>query len=311
MPTPKGKFRIQTVAEMTGVPASTLRTWEQRYGFPAPDRTASSYRMYSQGDIDQIARIRELCEQGLGPAEAMERLLEPAAPEVTKVAQSPGAPAGIAVPMSVSPTELGEALQQAIEAFEPERAEGLVRSALLVGSHAEAFERWLWPAWRTVRERWLAGELGRHHERLAAELLGQAARDMVRLSRPSAPAPWAVLGCLPDEDDCGPALGAALALQGIGVRAMFLGPRTRASVIRDAVRSTSAKIVGLSVSDEVSAREARDLVDDFSAAIGERTWFVTGAGSASLAAVVEGAGGRVIASAAEIRTVLGPVLSSP
>ena len=71
----KGKFRIQTVAEMTGVPASTLRTWEQRYGFPSPDRTASAYRMYSQDDIDRIGKVRELCEQGLGPAEAVKQIL--------------------------------------------------------------------------------------------------------------------------------------------------------------------------------------------------------------------------------------------
>ena len=63
MANPVGKFKIQTVAEMTGVPASTLRTWEQRYGFPSPDRTASAYRMYSQSDIDQIAR-RQLSPAG-------------------------------------------------------------------------------------------------------------------------------------------------------------------------------------------------------------------------------------------------------
>ena len=61
----KGKYRIQTVAEMTGVPASTLRTWEQRYGFPTPDRTASAYRVYSDDDIREIMRVRELCDRAI------------------------------------------------------------------------------------------------------------------------------------------------------------------------------------------------------------------------------------------------------
>lgn len=306
MPSPSGRFKIQTVAEMTGVPASTLRTWEQRYGFPSPDRTASAYRMYSQADIDRIARVRELCDGGMGPAEAVQQVLEEesagamaAAPGAMKMV--PGeAPAALG-----DATGLAEALYEAIEAFDPVRTQAQVRSALLLGSHAQAFEQWIWPAWRRVGERWLAGELGRHHERLAAELLGQAVRDMLRLSQPSAPAPWAVLGCFADEDDPGPALGAALALQGAGLRAQVLGPRTRAAVIRDAARALAAEIVGLSVTEPVSPRGARDLVDDYAAAIGDRRWFVTGPGVESIAAMVEGAGGRVATSAAEIRALVG------
>jgi DNA-binding transcriptional MerR regulator len=299
MPNPTGKFKIQTVAEMTGVPASTLRTWEQRYGFPSPDRTASAYRMYSQSDIDRIARIRELCDAGLGPAEAVEQVLE----------REPGEAGAVPMEEAVVPvgsaTGLAEALHEAIEAFDPVRTQALVRSALLLGSHVQAFEQWIWPAWRRVGERWLAGELGRHHERLAAELLGQAVRDMLRLSQPPAPAPWAVLGCFVDEDDPGPALGAALALQSAGLRAQLLGPRTRAAVIREATRALSAEIVGLSVTEAVSARGARDLVDDYAAAIGERRWFVTGPGVESIAAVVESSGGRVATSAAQIRALVG------
>ena len=30
---------IGEVAALTGVPAETLRTWERRYGFPAPERS--------------------------------------------------------------------------------------------------------------------------------------------------------------------------------------------------------------------------------------------------------------------------------
>jgi DNA-binding transcriptional MerR regulator len=303
VPNPSGKFKIQTVAEMTGVPASTLRTWEQRYGFPSPDRTASAYRMYSQADIERIGRVRELCDKGLGPAEAVQQVLEDESAEVGLGGMA------LAVEEAVvslgDATGLAEALHEAIEAFDPVRTQALVRSALLVASHAQAFEQWIWPAWRRVGERWLAGELGRHHERLAAELLGQAVRDMLRLSQPPAPAPWAVLGCFVDEDDPGPALGAALALQGAGLRAQVLGPRTRAAVVREAARALSAEIVGLSVTEAVPPRGARDLVDDYAAAIGPRRWFVTGPGVESIAAMVESAGGRVAASMGQVRALLG------
>ena len=42
-----GRYRIQSVAEMTGVSAATLRAWERRYGIPAPRRTAAAYRPVS------------------------------------------------------------------------------------------------------------------------------------------------------------------------------------------------------------------------------------------------------------------------
>ncbi len=53
------------------MPASTLRAWEQRYGFPAPERTASAYRLYSDADVARIARVRALCDAGLAAAEAV------------------------------------------------------------------------------------------------------------------------------------------------------------------------------------------------------------------------------------------------
>ena len=56
----RGKYRIHTVAEMTGVPAATLRAWERRYGVPVPARTSSAYRVYSDADIALIRRVVEL-----------------------------------------------------------------------------------------------------------------------------------------------------------------------------------------------------------------------------------------------------------
>src|SRR3954453_2989212 len=76
---PTGPFRINWVAENTGVAEATLRAWERRYQFPKPSRTPSGYRIYSQADVEQIQRMRELCEAGLAPADAAQLILrEPA-----------------------------------------------------------------------------------------------------------------------------------------------------------------------------------------------------------------------------------------
>ena len=42
------ELSIGTLSSATGVPVDTLRTWERRYGFPAPvTRTGGSHRRYS------------------------------------------------------------------------------------------------------------------------------------------------------------------------------------------------------------------------------------------------------------------------
>jgi DICT domain-containing protein len=56
---------IRDVAEQTGIAAGTLRMWEQRYGFPAPERTSSGYRRYSDEAVATLRRVVELRERGL------------------------------------------------------------------------------------------------------------------------------------------------------------------------------------------------------------------------------------------------------
>ena len=45
---------IRRVAEETGLAAGTIRMWEQRYGFPEPQRTASGYRKFYEDDIRRL-----------------------------------------------------------------------------------------------------------------------------------------------------------------------------------------------------------------------------------------------------------------
>ena len=46
---------IKQLAERTGIQAGTIRMWEQRYGFPVPQRTSAGYRRYRQSDVEALA----------------------------------------------------------------------------------------------------------------------------------------------------------------------------------------------------------------------------------------------------------------
>lgn len=64
---------IRDVAARSGVPAGTLRMWEERYGFPAPQRLPSGHRRYSDRDIDAVRAVVAARESGLSLPAAIER----------------------------------------------------------------------------------------------------------------------------------------------------------------------------------------------------------------------------------------------
>ncbi len=57
-------FVISVAAELAGMHPQTLRIYERR-GLLEPFRTPGGTRRYSQEDIDRLAVIQELSEQGL------------------------------------------------------------------------------------------------------------------------------------------------------------------------------------------------------------------------------------------------------
>jgi DNA-binding transcriptional MerR regulator len=71
-----GIYSIGAVARMLGVPAPTLRAWEERYQQIVPARSAGGQRLYSRDQVDQLVFIRNQIEQGLQPADAHRLLAE-------------------------------------------------------------------------------------------------------------------------------------------------------------------------------------------------------------------------------------------
>ena len=64
---------IKDVAERTGLAAQTIRMWEQRYGYPEPQRTPAGYRVYSDSDVETLRRVVAFRRRGLSVPAALER----------------------------------------------------------------------------------------------------------------------------------------------------------------------------------------------------------------------------------------------
>lgn len=68
--TDAGVYSIGAVTKMLGIPAQTLRAWEERYAQIVPGRSNGGHRLYSVDQVDQLRFIQEQLHAGLPPADA-------------------------------------------------------------------------------------------------------------------------------------------------------------------------------------------------------------------------------------------------
>ncbi len=65
---------IGELAERTGVPQATLRSWESRYGFPTPARLPGGHRRYAESDVEAVHEVLRHRRSGLGLEAAVRRI---------------------------------------------------------------------------------------------------------------------------------------------------------------------------------------------------------------------------------------------
>lgn len=69
-----GELSIGDVASRTGVGEGTLRMWEQRHGFPIPERMPSGHRRYSEEQLELVREVVSLRRAGLSLPAAIARV---------------------------------------------------------------------------------------------------------------------------------------------------------------------------------------------------------------------------------------------
>lgn len=69
-------FGIGVLAARTGVTPGVLRTWGNRFGFPAGGRSATGHRRYSDADVEQVRRVLEARDTGIPLRMAIDAVTE-------------------------------------------------------------------------------------------------------------------------------------------------------------------------------------------------------------------------------------------
>ena len=73
-PAPAAGYNTHAVERLTGVPATTFRAWERRYGVPSPRRLPGGQRVYAERDVAVVRWLRQQTEQGLSASMAVAQL---------------------------------------------------------------------------------------------------------------------------------------------------------------------------------------------------------------------------------------------
>ena len=281
----EGKYRINVVAQKTGISAATLRAWERRYGIPVPRRTESSYRVYSDEDIALIQRVLSLCNDGMSPSEAAKVVLSEAQQPVLGAHEH-----GFGDPYD----QVRSQIVGAVEAFDPDAIEMAVNRALTLGSAAVICEQVIVPVMFRIGDLWHTGEITVAQEHLATQILETTARKLIGLMQPPPGSRRVLLACFAEDEHTLPLYAIGLHLVQASFRTVMLGGRTPPAAIRQAVQKLEPACVGLSVTIPPPPHRARELVDAYADACNDAPWVVGGQGADALAPLVEQRGGVVV-----------------
>lgn len=251
---PDARLTIAAVSELLDIPVPTIRSWERRYGFPAPARTQGKHRRYSVAEADQLRMLRDEIARGHSTREAVD--------VVRKATTSSGPRHAILdrflrYAMKLDPTGLREALNDAVEALGPEHA---IRDVAL-------------PAMREMGSRWKAGVCDTAHEHLATEAVRVwLARQSVMAPAPFRPHPLVLATGPKDLHTIGlEAFGVILARRGWSLRT--LGSLTPVDSLVAAVRAAEARGAVVTSQRSVARRAAADAITAVDALPGVQAFY--------------------------------------
>ncbi len=239
-------YTIKRAAQLTGVPETSLRAWERRYGVPVPQRSESGYRLYDRETLSIISTMRRLVDDGWSPAAAAEAIrngtiagppdgrTDDDTPSADVLAQ-PGADTYTAWFLSAAARLDIAGIDESLDA------------GFGLGSFEHVVDSWLFPTLTALGECWARGEIDVAGEHLASHAVHRRLSAAFDAAGGSPRGPAVVVG-LPSgsQHELG-ALAFATAIRRSGLNVLYLGADVPASSWATAVTSHAARAVVLAV----------------------------------------------------------------
>ncbi|HVG17444.1 MAG TPA: MerR family transcriptional regulator [Blastocatellia bacterium] len=243
-----GKYRIGTVAKLTGLSADVVRVWERRYGAIRPARSEAGTRLYSDAEVSRLRRLRQAVEKGHNIGQAA-KLSEAELDQLISDSQDT---AEAADPYAM----VRERFLKAIERMDVVTADLELSRAATLFPARPLIKELISPILGEVGARWAHKEIGIAQEHVASNLMRNLLSSLFRLYPPTDHAETIVLATPANERHEFGLLLAALIAATRGWRVVYLGADLPASEIAVALRLTNSRFLALSVIAERPGLEA-------------------------------------------------------
>ena len=258
MPSTEPMLTIQGASDATGVPATTLRAWESRYGIGRARRTEAGYRIYDDEAIAEIRRMQEFLKAGAAPRLAADAVIRartatpsPRAEGTTETASDP-------IPSGLPPVQ---DLLAAATALDERRLATILDEAFSTASFELVLDRWLFPALRQVGRGWEEGELDVSAEHLVSAAVMRRLSALYDAAPLMPSAPRVLVGLPPGSEHEIPPLSFAISGRRIGLGAVYLGPNLPADSWVSAAGNPEVRAVVMSVRTHDDLDAARGVAE--------------------------------------------------
>ena len=212
-------MRLGDVADATGVPPTTIRAWETRYGWPSPARTSGRHRRYGRDDLQRVVALRNEIARGRNAGEAVAMLRSIAERRVDR---------------------LVDPIVEGAVAFDP----GAVRGALLAAERELGVARTVQDvaviALREIGDLWAIGTCDVAGEHLGTGEIRRWFAEVTARDAIEASGPPVVLACGPEELHTGGLEAFRVLLLARGIPALMLGALTPPDSFVRTVRDVGA-----------------------------------------------------------------------
>jgi DNA-binding transcriptional MerR regulator/methylmalonyl-CoA mutase cobalamin-binding subunit len=246
-------YSIKQASIRSGVSVPLIRAWERRYGVVSPQRTASGYRLYDDGAIATLMRVRELTESGWTASEASRAVM---AGEVEIGNAAP--PAVLADVAQGESSELIKRFVDAAASLDIAATGAALDEIFARGSFESIVDDLVMPALVAMGSAWAEGRLD-----VAAEHAASAAvhRRLSALYEAAATVhdPLVVVGLPPGSRHELGALAFSVALRRRGVGVLYLGPDVPVASWVHVIERNRARVAILSVVQEADRAPALDV----------------------------------------------------
>ena len=237
-------FTIANVEKETGLSKDTLRMWERRYGFPAPERDPGGDRVYPAAQVERLRLIKRLIDQGHRPGQLM--ALSPEALR-TLPARDTGDEPRRAVISAAGNQEIDELLallkNHDAAQFQQRLQQTLARQGL-----GRFVMDTVAPLTRQVGQAWEDGRFAVFEEHLFTELTKRVLRQAIASLPPPNAGPRILLTSVPDEPHVLGLLMAEALFALEGAQCIPLGAQMPLLDIAHATAAHRADVVALSFS---------------------------------------------------------------